>query len=100
MMTKTSQPGAEPANVFENRQTPGQWRVEWFDDDGRCELEIFTGQDARRRRCGMPCASTATSGKCSYKSRARRRACVNRASNGRQARRPTDRTQAGVDVFL
>jgi hypothetical protein len=31
MMTKTSQPGAEPANVFEDRQTPGQWRVEWFD---------------------------------------------------------------------
>ena len=39
MMTKTSQPGAEPANVFQDRQTPGQWRVEWFDDDGRCELE-------------------------------------------------------------
>jgi hypothetical protein len=49
MMTKTSQPGAEPANVFEDRQTPGQWRVEWFDDDGRCELEIFTGHDARRQ---------------------------------------------------
>jgi hypothetical protein len=49
MMTKTSQPGAEPANVFEDRQTPGQWRVEWFDDDGRCELEIFAGHDARRQ---------------------------------------------------
>src|ERR1051326_2047627 len=49
MMTRTSQPGAEPANVFEDRQTPGQWRVEWFDDDGRCELEIFTGRDARRQ---------------------------------------------------
>ena len=47
MMTKTSQPGTEPANVFEDRQTPGQWRVEWFDD--RCELEIFTGHDARRQ---------------------------------------------------
>jgi hypothetical protein len=23
-------------------------RVEWFDDDGRCELEIFTGSEARR----------------------------------------------------
>ena len=49
MMTKTAQPGAEPANVFEDCQTPGQWRVEWFDDDGRCELEIFTGHDARRQ---------------------------------------------------
>ena len=49
MMTKTSQPGAEPANVFEDRVTPGQWRVEWFDDDGRCELEIFSGPDARRQ---------------------------------------------------
>ena len=29
--------------------TPGQWRVEWFDDDGRCELEIFTGPEARRQ---------------------------------------------------
>jgi hypothetical protein len=35
---------SEPAKVFEDRETPGQWRVEWFDDDGACELvEIFTG---------------------------------------------------------
>ena len=27
------------------RQTPGQLRVEWFDDEGRRELEIFTGRD-------------------------------------------------------
>jgi hypothetical protein len=38
-----------PAKVFEDRATPGQWRVEWFDDDGRCELEIFTSHDARRQ---------------------------------------------------
>ena len=38
-----------PAKVFEDRQTPGQWRVEWFDDDGRTELEIFTGHDARQQ---------------------------------------------------
>jgi hypothetical protein len=30
---------SEPAKVFEDRESPGQWRVEWFDDDGRCELE-------------------------------------------------------------
>jgi len=38
-----------PAKVFEDRETSGQWRVEWFDDDGRCELEIFTGSDARQQ---------------------------------------------------
>jgi hypothetical protein len=48
MMTKTSQPGAEPANVFEDRETAAQWRVEWFDEDGRSELQIFTGPTARR----------------------------------------------------
>src|SRR5205809_6420784 len=40
---------SEPAKVFEDRESPGQWRVEWFDDDGRCELEIFTGPTARRQ---------------------------------------------------
>ena len=40
---------SEPAQVFEDRMTPGQWRVEWFDDDGRCEIEIFTGPEARRQ---------------------------------------------------
>jgi hypothetical protein len=40
---------SDPAKVFEDSGTPGQWRVEWFDDDGRCELEIFTGPTARRQ---------------------------------------------------
>ena len=40
---------SEPANVFVDRESPGQWRVEWVDDDGGCEVEIFTGPDARRR---------------------------------------------------
>ena len=31
------------------RVKPGQWRVEWFDDEGRTELEIFTGHDARQQ---------------------------------------------------
>ena len=38
---------SEPAKVFEDRARSGRWRVEWFDDDGRCELEIFVGP-ARR----------------------------------------------------
>ena len=37
---------SEPAKVSEDH---GQWRVEWFDDDGGCELEIFTGPEARRQ---------------------------------------------------
>jgi hypothetical protein len=40
---------SEPAKVFEDRESSGQWRVEWFDDDGRQELEIFTGPTARRQ---------------------------------------------------
>ena len=40
---------SEPAKVFEDLVTPGHWRVEWFDDDGRCEREIFDGHDARRQ---------------------------------------------------
>lgn len=38
---------SEPAKVFEDRVTPRQWRVEWLGDDGRGELQIFTGPEAR-----------------------------------------------------
>jgi hypothetical protein len=54
---------SEPAKVFEDRESPGQWRVEWFDDDGRCELEIFSGPTARRQALRTPCRSTGISGK-------------------------------------
>jgi hypothetical protein len=40
---------SEPAKVFEDRVTHGRWRVEWFDNDGRWELKIFTGPNARRQ---------------------------------------------------
>jgi len=40
---------AMAAKVLEDRETPGKWRVEWFDDDGCCEREIFDGHDARRQ---------------------------------------------------
>jgi hypothetical protein len=36
------------SKVFEDRLTPGQWRVEWFDDDGGCQVELFAGPTARR----------------------------------------------------
>jgi hypothetical protein len=38
-----------PAGIFEDRQYPGVWRVEWFDDDGGSELAIFSGPNARER---------------------------------------------------
>ena len=39
----------EPAKVFEDRESPEDWRVEWIDDDGGCEIAIFSGQNARER---------------------------------------------------
>lgn len=27
----------------------GDWRVEWFDAEGGCEVKVFTGPDARER---------------------------------------------------
>ena len=43
---------SEPAKVFEDRLTPGRWRVEWFDDDRRCECRSFAGPKARKRAIG------------------------------------------------
>jgi hypothetical protein len=40
---------SETAKVFEDRQSPGDWRVEWFDDDGEVEVAIFAGRNARQR---------------------------------------------------
>lgn len=37
------------AKVFEDLENIGEWRVECFDDDGRCELEIFSGPNAHRQ---------------------------------------------------
>lgn len=28
---------------------PGEWRVEWYDDDKLSEVAIFSGRDARKR---------------------------------------------------
>ena len=40
---------SEPAKVFEDRKWRGDWRVEWMDDDGGCEVAIFSGPNARDR---------------------------------------------------
>jgi hypothetical protein len=35
--------------VFEDRQREGDWRVEYFDEDGGCYVAIFGGPEAERR---------------------------------------------------
>jgi hypothetical protein len=37
----------EIAKVFEDCEHPGEWRVEWFDGNGGCEVKIFFGANAR-----------------------------------------------------
>jgi hypothetical protein len=39
----------EPALVFRDKYDPGVVRVEWFDDDGDCEVTLFTGPRAAER---------------------------------------------------
>ena len=45
---------SEPAKVFEDRETPGQWRVEWIGDDGRGELQILLARWMRQRQKNPP----------------------------------------------
>jgi len=42
------------AKIFEHKAA-GQWRVEWSDDNGRCQAEIFSGRDAQLQalRCAL-----------------------------------------------
>ena len=42
-------PGSEPAYLFEDRQTPGDWHVQWTVDEGGFEMAIFSGPRARER---------------------------------------------------
>jgi hypothetical protein len=37
------------AKLFEDRVTPGDWRVERIDEDGSCEVAIFSGPGAYER---------------------------------------------------
>ena len=39
----------ERAKVFEDRVSPGYWRVERIDDDGGIEVAIFSSPNARER---------------------------------------------------
>lgn len=35
--------------AFQDRKVSSDWRVEAFDDDGRCFVTIFSGPDAKQR---------------------------------------------------
>jgi hypothetical protein len=38
-----------PVAVFEGRYSSGEWRVEYFDDDGGCYVTVFAGPEAEQR---------------------------------------------------
>ena len=39
----------ETATIFADRENTRDWRIEWFDDDGGCEVAIFSARGARER---------------------------------------------------
>jgi hypothetical protein len=41
--------GVDTIAVFEDRREPGDWHVEYFDDDGGCFVTVFAGPEAERR---------------------------------------------------
>jgi hypothetical protein len=45
----TSVPIESEIKVFGDRIVSGQWRVEYFDDDGGCYVAIFAGPAAEQR---------------------------------------------------
>jgi hypothetical protein len=40
---------SDATQVFEDRQSPGDRRVEWFDDNGSYEVAVFAGPNALER---------------------------------------------------
>ena len=46
---RTSMPIESEIKVFEDRIVSGEWRVEYFDDDGGCYVAIFAGPAAEQR---------------------------------------------------
>ena len=49
MVVRSAGDGTGTGQVFEDREWPGDWRVEWVDDDGGIEVAIFSGPNARDR---------------------------------------------------
>jgi hypothetical protein len=65
LRTRDARRMSEPAKVFEDRGTPDQWRVEWFDDDGRANWRFSPAQRRGGMRCDTPCTNTGISRKSS-----------------------------------
>ena len=42
-------PFQQEVTVIEDRDGTGEWRVEYFDDDGACYVTVFAGPKAERR---------------------------------------------------
>ena len=42
-------PFQQDVTVVEDRDGTGEWRVEYFDDDGACYVRVFSGPQAERR---------------------------------------------------
>jgi len=42
-------PFQQNVTVTEDRDGTGEWRVEYFDDDGACYVTVFAGPQAERR---------------------------------------------------
>ena len=42
-------PFQQDVTVIEDRDGTGEWRVEYFDDDGACCVTVFSGPQAERR---------------------------------------------------
>lgn len=51
----------EPAKVFEDQLSVGDWRVEWEDDDGGVEVTIFSGAMRARAPFNTPAGATGIS---------------------------------------
>lgn len=49
MVVRSAGDGTGTGQVFEDREWPGDSRVEWVDDDGGIEVAIFSGPNARDR---------------------------------------------------
>jgi hypothetical protein len=47
-------------SAFEGREEDGEWRVEYFDDDGGCYVAVFAGPEAQRR--AQDCADALKAG--------------------------------------
>jgi hypothetical protein len=41
--------GLRQVTIFEDRHGTGEWRVEYFDDDGGCYVTVFAGPEVERR---------------------------------------------------